>query len=80
MRDLVQTRGDKTFLILNGPLRFSLNLADRPGIRRFFESSQTLSPLLNGLKLRKVRSFMAMAAIACAASASALSVVRLASR
>jgi len=47
--------GDSTFMMVNGPSCFGANFGLEMDYLRFLASSQTLSPLVKGLKLWQVR-------------------------
>ena len=62
--------GDKTLMIVKGPSRLGANLGLVIERLRFLASSQTLSPLVNGVNPRLFREDMTWWTSSCTARAS----------
>ena len=63
-------RGDRTSSILKGPSRLGASFFVSYRNLRYFDSSHTFSPFLNGLVPRVIHSIIVCRANLCAASAS----------
>ena len=68
--------GDKTLMIVKGPSHLGANLGLMIECLRFLASSQTLSPLANGVKPQLLCEVMTWQASSCAARTSSRAVTR----
>ena len=69
-------RDDRTLVILKGPSLFAANLGSMMFLVSFCASSQTLSPIMNGVNLDWIQIFMVNQASSCMAEASSLDFTR----